>query len=76
MFKRLLLPLLLDAASRLSVPHLPKPVDAPLGSSRRGRGGQSPVHWKPGTRPAKHRGHAKKRGARAARRRARLSGRG
>lgn len=45
-------------------------------SARNQRGSCSPIHPKRGTPPAKRRSHAKHRGARAARRRARLSGRG
>lgn len=78
MFRRLMLTLTL-MLSAFPGPQIQGPRIAPeFGQLRnqRTRGGASPVHPKPGTRPAKHCGHAKHRGGRAARRRARLARRG
>ena len=77
MFKRIMPALMAHALALLpSAMHTAMPQPGAFAAARNERGSRSPIHPKRGTPPAKHRGHAKRRGARAARRRARLSGRG
>ena len=81
MFKRIM-PALIASAFALMAKPIPQampqamPQPGAFASARNERGSRSPIHPKRGTPPKKHRGHAKRRGARAARRRARLARRG
>lgn len=77
MFKRIM-PALMAHALALVTSTMHKAMQQPgaFAAARNERGSRSPIHPKRGTTPAKHRGHAKRRGARSRRRRARLSRRG